>query len=161
MSTLGSMKLDLTSWKRALASLERAITRSTAAANDEELRDAVIQRFEYSYELSWKMLKRHLEQVVPDPGRVDQWSFKELMREAAERGLITAVEPWIEYRYQRNMTAQVYDEEKARRVAETAQSFITDAKALLAAVERRNVDWSGTTPAAAGTDDLEGARSGM
>lgn len=134
------MKLDLASWKRALASLERAITRSTAAANDEELRDAVIQRFEYSYELSWKMLKRHLEQVVPDPGKVDQWSFKELMREAAERGLIAAVEPWIEYRHQRNMTAHAYDEETARRVYETAKSFMTDAKALLAAVEGRNVD---------------------
>ena len=125
------MKLDLTSWKRALASLERAITRSTAAATDEELRDAVIQRFEYSYELSWKMLKRHLEQVVPDPGMVDQWSFKELMREAAERGLITAVEPGIEYRYQRNMTAHVYDAETAKRVYQSAQSFIVEARTLL------------------------------
>jgi nucleotidyltransferase substrate binding protein (TIGR01987 family) len=134
------MKLDLTSWKRALASLERAITRSTAAPKDEEVRDAVIQRFEYSYELSWKMLKRHLEHVVPDPGAVDQWSFQELIREAAERGLIAAVEPWIEYRYQRNMTARVYDEAQARRVYASAQSFIIDAKALLAEVERRNVD---------------------
>ena len=134
------MKLDLTSWKRALASLERAITRSTAAPKDEEVRDAVIQRFEYSYELSWKMLKRHLEQVVPDPGAVDQWSFRELIREAAERGLIAAVEPWIEYRYQRNMTAHVYADEKARRVYASAQSFIIDAKALLTEVERRNVD---------------------
>jgi len=111
------MKLDLTSWKRALASLERAITRSTAAPKDEEVRDAVIQRFEYSYELSWKMLKRHLEQVVPDPGAVDQWSFQE-----------------------RNMTAHVYNEEQARRVYASAQSFIIDAKALLTEVERRNVD---------------------
>ncbi len=134
------MKLDLTSWKRALASLERAIVRSTAAANDDELRDAVIQRFESSYELSWKMLKRHLEQVVADPGMVDQWSFKQLMREAAERGLIAAVEPWIEYRYQRNMTAHAYDEEKAKRVHETALVFLADAKALLVAVEQRNVD---------------------
>jgi nucleotidyltransferase substrate binding protein (TIGR01987 family) len=134
------MKLDLTSWTRALASLERAIVRSIAAPKDEELRDAVIQRFEYSYELSWKMLKRHLEQVVPDPGAVDLWSFQELMREAAERGLIAAVEPWIEYRPQRNLTAHVYDENKARRVYESARSFIADAKALLVAVERRNVD---------------------
>jgi nucleotidyltransferase substrate binding protein (TIGR01987 family) len=134
------MKLDLTSWKRALASMERAIRRSTATPADEELRDAVIQRFEYSYELSWKMLKRHLEQVVPDPGSVDQWSFKELMREAAERGLVAAVEPWLEYRHQRNMTAHVYDEEKARRVYESARSFLGDAKALLAEVDRRNVD---------------------
>jgi nucleotidyltransferase substrate binding protein (TIGR01987 family) len=135
-----SVKLDLTSWKRALASLERAVSRSTAAPKDEELRDAVIQRFEYSYELSWKMLKRHLEQVVPDPGAVDHWSFKELMREGAERGLIAAVDPWIEYRYQRNMTAHAYDEEKARRVYESAQSFLIDARAVLAEVERRNVD---------------------
>jgi nucleotidyltransferase substrate binding protein (TIGR01987 family) len=134
------MKLDLTSWKRALASLDRAIGRSTAAPQDEELRDAVIQRFEYSYELSWKMLKRHLEQVVPDPGAVDQWSFQELIREGAERGLIAAVEPWMEYRYQRNMTAHVYDEQKAKRVYESARSFIVDARALLAEVERRNAD---------------------
>ena len=71
---------------------------------------------------------------------VDQWSFQELMREAAERGLIAAVEPWIEYRYQRNMTAHVYDEHTARRVYESARSFIMDAKGLLAEVERRNVD---------------------
>jgi len=134
------VKLDLTSWKRALASLQRAIVRATAAATDAELRDAVIQRFEYSYELSWKMLKRHLEQVVADPGMVDQWSFKELMREAAERGLIGAVEPWIEYRYQRNMTAHAYDEDKARGVYESARSFLIDAQNLLAAVEQRNVD---------------------
>jgi len=73
-------------------------------------------------------------------GAVDQWSFQELIREAAERGLIAAVEPWIEYRYQRNMTAHVYNEEQARRVYASAQSFIIDAKALLAEVERRNVD---------------------
>jgi hypothetical protein len=51
------MRLDLSSWKKALNSLERAIARSTASPADEELRDAVIQRFEYCYELSWKMLK--------------------------------------------------------------------------------------------------------
>lgn len=86
------------------------------------------------------MLKRHLEDVVPDPGRVDQWSFKELMREAAERGLIADVEPWIEYRYQRNMTAHAYDEEKARRVYESAKSFVADANRLFEEVERRNGD---------------------
>lgn len=44
------MTLDLTSWKRVLASLERAIRRSTGSPADEELGDAVIQRFEYSYD---------------------------------------------------------------------------------------------------------------
>ena len=134
------MSLDLSAWIKALHSLERAIVRATAAPDDEELRDAVIQRFEYSYELSWKMLKRHLEQVLPDPALADQWSFKELIREAAERGLIAAVEPWMEYRYQRNLTSHAYDEEKARIVYRSAVAFLADSQALLQEVQRRNVD---------------------
>lgn len=134
------MRLDLSSWARALESLERGIVRAQIAPADEELRDAVIQRFEYCYELSWKMLKRHLEQVIADPGAADQWSFKEMMREAAERGLIAEVEPWLEYRRQRNQTAHIYDEEKARLVYGSAVSFLKDARALLREVEKRNVD---------------------
>jgi nucleotidyltransferase substrate binding protein (TIGR01987 family) len=71
------------------------------------------------------MLKRHLEQVIADPASADQWSFKQMMREAAERGLISEVEPWLEYRYRRNMTAHVYDEEKARLVYGGALLFST------------------------------------
>ena len=134
------MQLDLSSWKRALDSLERGIARSVAAPADDELRDAVIQRFEYCYELSWKMLKRHLEQVIPDAASADQWSFRQLMREAAERGLVPALEPWIEYRYQRNLTAHIYNEERARLVYRTALSFLGDARELFKEVERRNVD---------------------
>jgi hypothetical protein len=77
----------------SLTSLERAATRALGAPVDEELRDATIQRFEYTYELAWKMLERHLEAVVPDPARIDTLSFRELMREGAERGLIDQIEP--------------------------------------------------------------------
>ena len=40
----------------------------------------------------------------------------------------------------RLLTAHTYDHHTARRVYESARSFIVDAKALLAEVERRNVD---------------------
>lgn len=79
---------------------------------------------------------------MPDPAAADQWSFKQLMREAAERGLIAAVEPWMEYRYQRNQTAHVYDEDKAWLVYRTALSFLGDARKLYEAVEQRNADQS-------------------
>ena len=140
MLVFQAMSLDLSSWKRALTSLERAIARASSSPADEELRDAVIQRFEYCYELSWKMLKRHLEGIVPDPESVDRMSFKELMRESAERGLIAAVEPWIEYRYQRNFASHGYNEERALAVYKTALSFLPDSKALFEKVERRNAD---------------------
>ncbi|MFZ2661568.1 MAG: nucleotidyltransferase substrate binding protein, partial [Rhodoferax sp.] len=78
--------LDLTSFQAALASLQRAVTRWQATGQqDEELRDACIQRFEYTFELSWKMLKRRLELDLPDGQAVDAMSFRELMRSGGER----------------------------------------------------------------------------
>ena len=52
------MKLDFSSLKKAVKSLGKAIARTQKAPSDEELRDAVIQRFEYTYELACKMMKR-------------------------------------------------------------------------------------------------------
>lgn len=132
------MNLDYSALKKALASLERAIARATKASGDDELRDAVIQRFEYSYELCWKMLKRRLEQESPTPSNIDHLSFRELLREGAERGFVDDVEKWIVYREFRNLTSHVYDEEKAQKVYEEALKFFTDAKALLAKLEKKN-----------------------
>jgi len=132
------MKLDLSSLQKAVASLGRAVVRSQGDTADEEIRDAVIQRFEYTYELCWKMLKRHVESVAASPAEIDQMSFKELMRDAAERGLVLDVEPWFEYRRQRNRTSHAYDAEAARSVYETALAFHGGALALLGELERRN-----------------------
>jgi len=53
--------LDLSPLQKALASFQVAIERTEREASDETiddmLRDSVIQRFEYTYELCWKMLK--------------------------------------------------------------------------------------------------------
>jgi nucleotidyltransferase substrate binding protein (TIGR01987 family) len=132
------MPLDLTSFEKALVSLARAIARSEQAPADEELRDAVIQRFEFTYELAWKSLKRRLEEEVAEPASVDRLSFHDLLREAAERGLVADVEAWMEYRRQRNITAHTYDTDKARSVHRTALSFYPDARALLRELGRRN-----------------------
>jgi nucleotidyltransferase substrate binding protein (TIGR01987 family) len=128
--------LDISSLQKAVASLERGIRRASAAGDDEELRDAVIQRFEYTYELCWKMLKRRLEMDHPHPAEVDQMSFQGLLREGGERGLIEDVGRWMGYREQRNITAHTYDRTKAESVYATALEFIGDAKKLLSALGR-------------------------
>ena len=61
------MQLDLTALRNALASLERGLVRYRPAQQDEELRDACIQRFEYCFELSWKMVKRSLRKFIHWP----------------------------------------------------------------------------------------------
>lgn len=131
------MALDLSSLNKAINNMERAVNRSQRTPDDEELRDAVIQRFEYTYELCWKMLKRQLEEESPHPSAVDALSFRDLLREGAEKGMIRCVEDWFVYREQRNITAHTYDENKAISVYNTALNFLPDARDLLNELEKR------------------------
>ena len=106
-------KLDLTSLKKALTSLQKAIERYGLEPEDEEVRDSVIQRFEYSYELCWKMLSKELQQRTPSPSQTTNLDFKNLMREGSRFGLIDDPEVWFEYRRMRNITSHTYDEATA------------------------------------------------
>jgi nucleotidyltransferase substrate binding protein (TIGR01987 family) len=134
------MTIKLNSLEKALSSLNRAILRKKDALGDEELRDAVIQRFEYTYELSWRMLKRVLEKEMPTPSEVDKLSFPDLLREGAERGIVKDVSSWLIYREQRNITSHTYNEQKAESVYETALQFYEDAMDLFNELKKKNRD---------------------
>ncbi len=93
------------------------------------LRDGVIQRFEFTYELSWKMIKRYLE--VYGLEKADGLSNKDLFRAGHEQGLIEAPERWFHYLKMRNQTSHVYDKEKAAGVFSAAREFLPDCLYLL------------------------------
>ena len=91
------MSLEPEPLRAALQSLERGLVRHRLTPLDEELRDACIQRFEYCFELSWKMLKRQIENEMGNTAEIDSYSKRTLFRVAAERGLIESPEPWFVY----------------------------------------------------------------
>lgn len=133
-----STRLDLTSLRDALASLQRALTRwQGTEEQDEELRDACIQRFEYTFELSWKMLKRRLELDLPDAHSVDAMGFRELVRSGAERGLVADVGAWMVFRDKRNITSHTYNKIKAAEVAASIPAFVASAQELLTHLQAR------------------------
>ena len=132
------MTLDFSSFEKALTSLQRVLVRSAGARGDDDLRDACIQRFEYTYELAFKMLKRQLEQELPTSDELDHLPFKEIIRIGAERGLISAPERWFDYRDKRNITSHTYDEKKAREVYGVLDDFAADAADLLARLTARD-----------------------
>jgi nucleotidyltransferase substrate binding protein (TIGR01987 family) len=132
------MNLDFSSFEKALSSLQRVLDRSRTVPGDEDIRDACIQRFEYTYELAFKMLKRQLEQELPSSEELDQLSFKEVIRVGAERGLITVPERWFDYRDKRNITSHTYDEDKAREVFTVLADFAADAADLLTRLTSRH-----------------------
>lgn len=132
------MPLDLTPLRNALTSLERGLARRRENLADEEVRDACIQRFEYCFELSWKMLKRQIESEQGNTAEVDGYSKRTLFRVAAERGLISSPEPWFVYLVQRNKTSHAYDTRVATEVATVLEEFAVEARALLGTLEARD-----------------------
>ncbi|PKO40082.1 MAG: nucleotidyltransferase [Betaproteobacteria bacterium HGW-Betaproteobacteria-3] len=132
------MSLNFTPLGDALASLGRGLARRQHDPADEEVRDACIQRFEYCFELSWKMLKRQIEAELDDSTEVDSYSKRTLFRGAAERGLIESPEPWFVYLVQRKRTSHTYDAKVAAEVAAVLDDFARDARALLVALTTRH-----------------------
>ncbi len=125
----------------ALASLNRAVTRWQASGSlDEELRDACIQRFEYTFELSWKMLQRRLERDLADARSVDAMSFRDLIRSGGERGLVRDVDVWMVFRDKRNITSHTYNAAKAAEVAAVIQAFAQEAQELLSQLQARGAN---------------------
>ena len=52
----------------------------------------VVKNFEFVYEISVKMLKRMIELESSSPTEVDEGNFRDLLRTAGEKGLISDVE---------------------------------------------------------------------
>ncbi|MBU2700767.1 nucleotidyltransferase substrate binding protein (TIGR01987 family) [Sporomusaceae bacterium BoRhaA] len=76
------------------------------------LRDGLIQRFEFTFELAWKTLKA----IFEDEGLVGLNSPKTVFREAFAAGLIKKDELWLAMLSDRNITAHIYDEQLAREI---------------------------------------------
>ena len=135
--------LDLSSLRQALASLADGLEVVSDAAwfnaQDDKVRHTliagVIQNFEFVYEISTKMLRRRLELDALNPSEVDFSNFKDVLRMAAEKGLISDVPAWFAYRQMRNITAHTYDPQKAQQVFAGTQAFLLNARLLLARLE--------------------------
>lgn len=78
------------------------------------VRDATIQRFEYTFEILWKTLKEYLEKVEYVPCA----SPKNCFREALKEGLLSEeeVELCLEMLEDKNLSVHTYFEELAQRI---------------------------------------------
>lgn len=136
--------IDLSPLRKALAFLNEALEFWNAQPDGSKLkphlRSAVIHSFEFSYELSIRMARRLLVERAESADRVIDLSFNDLLRAAADAGLMTDAARWREWREMRNATSHAYDEVKAQAVAARASAFAADASALLAALGARLAD---------------------
>jgi nucleotidyltransferase substrate binding protein (TIGR01987 family) len=96
-------------FERALARLHEALPENETPI----VRDALIQRFEFTFEMAWRSLHRYLAaKGVKVPQQA--WAVLPL---AFQSQLIENAELWDQVREYRNLTSHTYQEDMAIRVA--------------------------------------------
>ena len=132
------MPLDIAPLTNATNRLREGLARYNLDISDEQIRDGLIQRFEFTYELSHKMLKRFMEQTAGTPDEFDQMEFSTLIRTGNERGLLKGEWPdWKEYRGKRARSSHTYDVKVALEVVAIIPAFLAEAEFLCAEIARR------------------------
>lgn len=96
-------------------------------------RDGTIQRFEYCYELIWKLARRVLKQ-----NEIDADVPKSIFRELGRLGWINNVEDWMSFQKSRNETSHEYGEKLAQKSYQLAQYFLPLAQQVLKVLESKN-----------------------
>jgi nucleotidyltransferase substrate binding protein (TIGR01987 family) len=131
-------ELDIKPLERALGQFEIAVAAWDAAPQDALIRDAVIQRFEFTYELSMKMLRRYLRLVAISEDEVNDLTFRDLIRRASDLNLIKGdLGSWVAFRQARNDTVHTYNETRAIEVAGATTKFALEARTLLEALKEK------------------------
>jgi len=132
------LELDTSAFARAIDRFAEGLEALRKQPDNDLIRDGVIQRFEFTYELSHKMLKRYLEMAAASPAAIDDMNFADMIRTGNEQGLLLSDWPaWKGYRQLRTDTSHTYNEDKALKVIEKLPVFLDEAKFLLAQLQRR------------------------
>ena len=131
------MTIDFSPLASAISQLEKSIAFATSemAKNNsdlfEQFRNSVIQCFEFTYELSHKMLTRYLEETAANPEEIDLSTFQNIIRIGNEKGLLRSDwTVWRNYRHARSNSSHTYDGNKAEAVYRIAADFLKEAKHL-------------------------------
>jgi len=114
------MENILPRWEQKLISYRKALSRLAEVVNVAKNRqlndfeaDGMIQRFEFTFELAWKLMKSYAEYQGTDK---EIMGSRDAVRWAFENKLISDSDVWMEMIKRRNDTSHTYDEDTAADV---------------------------------------------
>lgn len=99
-------KQRFSNFEKALSQLREAIENNGANPID-IIKEGIIQRFEFTHELAWKVMKDFLE----FEGYKEIIGSRSATREAFNKGLISDGQVWMDMIDSRNKTVHTYQEE--------------------------------------------------
>lgn len=101
------------------------------------IKDSLVKRFEYTLEISWKLLKKIL---IKEYGVSDsELTMNNIFRLSMGYGFIKNWEDWKKYYQLRNIGAHEYSLEKSEDIIKTIADFINDVEYLISALEKKSV----------------------
>lgn len=130
---INSSKLEINKSHLLLTELKKVLLRLSEAAKQQPTvfnQDSTIQRFEFTFEIAWKLMK-----TVSELDGLDAPSPRRAIRQSAVLGLIKDPVKWFEFLENRNQTVHTYKEEVAQKVYKSAKKFIPYVKELISSVE--------------------------
>ncbi|NQT98213.1 MAG: nucleotidyltransferase substrate binding protein [Candidatus Marinimicrobia bacterium] len=110
-------------YNRNIENLDKALFKFGEALAEPEssiVRDASIQRFEFTYELLWKTLKNFVEEVHG----IRTVSPRQVFKEAFALSLIEKEAVFIEMIESRNTLAHTYSEDQAKSIYEKCPTYL-------------------------------------
>lgn len=115
--------MNINDLKNKLSTLNKAVVKLHESTERDYLKDdivldATIQRFEFTFEMSWKLMKAYLEYE----GIAEATSPRSSIREAFKQGLIEDGDIWLDMLLDRNRTVHIYDEETAIAIYNNVKS---------------------------------------
>jgi nucleotidyltransferase substrate binding protein (TIGR01987 family) len=106
---------QFSNFENALIRLNEVLARDAA---DDIVRDAAIQRFEFTFEACWKAIKHQLATLNVTTG-----SPRDVIEKAGQRGWIPNERLWGRIIEDRNRTSHLYQEALARSIFERLSSY--------------------------------------
>ncbi len=117
--------------KDAVLRLEEAI----AQPENDMIRDSVIQRFEFSFELAWKTLQLFLERQGLEAG-----SPRQALKSAFAQGIISSedeADVWLKMQEDRNLTTHTYNEDLAKAIYKRiATTYVERLRAISDSIQK-------------------------
>tara|TARA_B100000029_G_scaffold473415_1_gene514803 strand:- start:497 stop:886 length:390 start_codon:yes stop_codon:yes gene_type:complete len=124
-------------YNRNLKSFEKALLQLGDALEESEspiVRDACLQRFEFSYELLWKTLKIFLEEIHG----VRAVSPRQVFKEAFALSIIDEELTFVEMIESRNTLSHTYNEEQAAKIYVKCADYLKAMNSVLAQLNKQS-----------------------
>lgn len=126
-------ELSILNLKQSLETLEKAFHIYSVGSDNVDIlemyEDSCIQRFEYTFECAWKLMKKYFKSQYNKTE--EELSMNNIFRLMESFEFVPSWLSWKNYNHLRNNTSHEYNKIKAKKVVLIIPEFVSDIKCII------------------------------